>query len=109
MADHVRISKTLSYWLRHRPHEANVSLDAQGWASIDEVLAALGTNGLANDFDTVLAVVESSDKQRFELSQDFSRIRARQGHSISVDLALTPLAPQTCSIMARSTASSAPS
>jgi len=93
MADHVRISKTLSYWLRHRPDEASLSLDAQGWARVDDVLAALEANGLANDFDTLLAVVESSDKQRFELSADVSRIRARQGHSIDVDLALDAVAP----------------
>jgi putative RNA 2'-phosphotransferase len=93
MADHVRLSKTLSYWLRHRPDEANLSLDAQGWASVDDVLAALEANGLASDFDTMLDVVESSDKQRFELSPDVSRIRARQGHSIDVDLALDAVAP----------------
>jgi putative RNA 2'-phosphotransferase len=93
MADHVRISKTLSYWLRHRPDEANLSLDAQGWAPVDDVLAALAAQNLPNDIDTMLAVVESSDKQRFEMSPDLSRLRARQGHSISVDLALTPVAP----------------
>ena len=93
MADHARISKILSYWLRHRPDEAKLSIDRQGWTSVDEVIAALGANGLANDFDTLLAVVERSDKQRFELSPDASRIRARQGHSIRVELALDALTP----------------
>ena len=41
MADHVRISKTLSRWLRHRPQSAGLKLDAQGWAEVDAVLAAL--------------------------------------------------------------------
>ena len=93
MADHVRISKTLSYWLRHRPDEAGLTLDAQGWTSVDDVLAALLGAGLPGNIDNLLTVVEQSDKQRFELSADLSRIRARQGHSVSVELALAPVAP----------------
>lgn len=93
MADQVRISKTLSYWLRHRPDEARLTLDAQGWASVDDVLAALGAARLPGDIDALLTVVEQSDKQRFELSADLSRIRARQGHSVSVELDLAPVAP----------------
>lgn len=93
MTDHVRISKTLSYWLRHRPDEAGLALDPQGWASLDAVLAALAQRGLAADIDTLLAVVDESDKQRFELTPDLSRIRARQGHSVAVELALPPAPP----------------
>ncbi|MGH6951155.1 MAG: RNA 2'-phosphotransferase, partial [Vitreimonas sp.] len=93
MTDHVRISKTLSYWLRHRPDEAGLVLDPQGWTSLDAVLAALAQRGLAPDIDTILAVVEESDKQRFELTPDLSRVRARQGHSVAVELALTPTTP----------------
>ena len=93
MADHVRISKTLSYWLRHRPDDAALSLDAHGWAALDDVLAALARRGLADDIDTLLAVVEQNDKQRFELAPDLSAIRARQGHSIEIELALDPDEP----------------
>lgn len=93
MDEHVRISKTLSFWLRHSPDEAGLALDGQGWASLDAVLAALAKRGLPADIDTLLAVVEQSDKQRFELTPDLSRIRARQGHSVAVDLALAPTPP----------------
>ncbi|MEQ1489422.1 MAG: RNA 2'-phosphotransferase [Terricaulis sp.] len=93
MADHVRISKTLSYWLRHRPDEAGLTLDAQGWADVDSVLEALATARLPGDFTTLQDVVEQSDKQRYEFSTDLSQIRARQGHSISVDLDLLPATP----------------
>src|SRR5262245_19889735 len=54
MADQVRISKTLSYWLRHRPDEAGLTLDAQGWADVDAVLAALATARLPGDIDALL-------------------------------------------------------
>lgn len=93
MADHVRISKTLSLWLRHKPEKAGLTVDPSGWASLDAVLAALAVRGLPGDIDTLLAVVEQNDKQRFELSPDLAQIRARQGHSVAVDLALAPRTP----------------
>ncbi|HVK79406.1 MAG TPA: RNA 2'-phosphotransferase, partial [Verrucomicrobiae bacterium] len=93
MADYLRISKTLSYWLRHQPDASALTLDAQGWTQVDDILAALARERLPNDIDTLLALVEQSDKQRFELSPDLQRIRARQGHSVEIDLALTPTAP----------------
>lgn len=50
------------------------------------VLAALRTAGLPSDAETLNQVVAGSDKNRFELSGDRARIRARQGHSVEVDL-----------------------
>lgn len=93
MADHKQISKTLSYWLRHKPDDANLTLDAQGWASLDAVLAALASRNPDADFDVLLEVVEHNDKQRFELSADLTRIRARQGHSVEIALDLAPVTP----------------
>jgi putative RNA 2'-phosphotransferase len=93
MADLVRFSKTLSYWLRHRPDEAGLTLDTAGWTSVDDVLGALARAGLLADIDALLRVVEENDKQRFELSPDLQHIRARQGHSVAVELALAPATP----------------
>ncbi|ATQ44848.1 RNA 2'-phosphotransferase [Caulobacter mirabilis] len=90
--DDKTLSKTLSYWLRHRPDAGGLTLDAQGWASTDALLSALGREHGA-DFDRLLTVVETNDKQRFEFSPDLEHIRARQGHSIDVELALEPTAP----------------
>jgi putative RNA 2'-phosphotransferase len=86
MADPTRISKSLSYWLRHRPESGGLTLDEAGWAPVADVLAALRTAGLASDAETLNNVVAGSDKNRFELSGDRARIRARQGHSVEVDL-----------------------
>jgi len=93
MADHVHISKTLSYWLRHRPDRAGLALSADGWADTDALLSAFAAQNTPVDIDTLLTVVENNDKQRFEFSADLTRIRARQGHSVAVDLALPPQAP----------------
>jgi putative RNA 2'-phosphotransferase len=38
-------------------------------------------------------VVAESDKQRFELNADGTQIRARQGHSVDVDLGYEPAVP----------------
>ncbi len=92
MTDNKTISKTLSYWLRHRPDAGGLTLDANGWTSVDAVLASLMREHKA-DWDRLAEVVETNDKQRFEFSADLEQIRARQGHSVEVDLALEPLSP----------------
>jgi putative RNA 2'-phosphotransferase len=87
------MSKTLSYWLRHKPEAAGLTLSADGWADVDAVLAALAREHAGCDWVELLHVVETNDKKRFELSADASRIRARQGHSIEVDLDWPKAAP----------------
>ena len=80
----VRRSKRLSYWLRHAPGAAGLELDAAGWAATGAVLKALADQRLPTTSGELEALVAGSDKQRFELSGDGKRIRARQGHSIAV-------------------------
>lgn len=84
--DPTRISKSLSYWLRHRPEAGGLTLDPAGWAPVADILGALGRAGLPSDAGTLRRVVAGSDKNRFELSADQALIRARQGHSVKVDL-----------------------
>ena len=80
-----KISKSLSYWLRHRPDVANLKLDSQGWAKVDDVLSAMKAHHLGGQTDLDEAITHN-DKQRFELSPDGALIRARQGHSVEVEL-----------------------
>ena len=35
---HKKISKSLSYWLRHRPENIGIELDKNGWTSIDTLI-----------------------------------------------------------------------
>lgn len=93
MADDVRISKLLSYWLRHRPEAGGLELDPSGWTPTDDVLEALKRHGIACDGARLAEVVRRSDKQRFEYSPDGSAIRARQGHSVAVELGWPPAQP----------------
>jgi putative RNA 2'-phosphotransferase len=89
----VATSKLLSYVLRHRPDSIGLQLDAQGWAAVDDLLACLSKHGKPVDRMLLERVVRDNDKQRFAFSADGSRIRASQGHSVAVDLALAPCEP----------------
>lgn len=91
--DAVRISKLLSLALRHQPDALGITLDAHGWTDIDGVLAGLARKGFALTADDLEEIVRTSDKQRFALSPDGARIRANQGHSVAIDLALPASTP----------------
>lgn len=85
-------SKFLSLVLRHQPDVAGLTLDAEGWAEIDALLAA-APRRLGLSRARLEEIVVTNDKKRFQISEDGRRIRAVQGHSVVVDLALAPLAP----------------
>ena len=92
-SDLVKVSKFLSYVLRHAPESIDLPLDANGWASIDELIAKAQAKGTRLELDAIHEAVATNDKQRFAISDDGTRIRASQGHSIEVDLALAQQAP----------------
>ena len=87
------ISKYLSLVLRHNPAAAGITLDAEGWVRVEELLAGAARHGHSFTRAELEEVVLNSEKQRFALSPDAQRIRANQGHSVSVDLGLTPQTP----------------
>jgi putative RNA 2'-phosphotransferase len=89
----VRISKLMALGLRHEPGALGLTLDAQGWASVEAVLAGLASRGLVLTQDDLEMIVETNDKRRFVISPDGASIRANQGHSIAVDLGLRPREP----------------
>lgn len=88
----VRTSKFLSLVLRHEPEKIGLELDAQGWVSIDELLAKAAGH-LPLTAELLHEVVRTSDKQRFAISEDGTRIRANQGHSVPVELELAAQVP----------------
>ncbi|MCW2640119.1 MAG: phosphotransferase KptA/Tpt1 [Dactylosporangium sp.] len=94
--DLVAISKRLSYVLRHRPDSVGLTLDQNGWVAVDDLLAALAAHGRRVTRAELDAVVSGNDKRRFAVEagpDGKDRIRASQGHSVPVDLGLTPIAP----------------
>jgi putative RNA 2'-phosphotransferase len=89
----VKTSKFLSLVLRHQPGKIGLTLDAQGWADVDELLTKANQHGVKLTRPMLNEVVSQNDKQRFAFSADGTRLRANQGHSIKIDLGLEPIAP----------------
>lgn len=83
---YVKLSKFLSLVLRHNPQTIGMTLDDNGWVSVDELICQMGKHGKAIDFATLEDVVNNNNKQRFAFNEDKSKIRANQGHSLTVDL-----------------------
>ncbi len=90
--DPLDLSRFLSLVLRHRPDTIGLSLGTEGWVRIDELIEkSKGTRDFTRE--DLMHVVETSDKKRFSISADGLHIRAAQGHSIRVDLGLSPQEP----------------
>lgn len=71
-----KISKFLSYVLRHRPDEIGLVLDPNGWALVSDLIERSRSASITLTEDVICEIVRSSDKQRFILSDDGTKIRA---------------------------------
>lgn len=91
--DLTRISKRLSYVLRHNPGSIGAELDRAGWAEAATVLTGLGSGGRPLDRAVLGQIVAEDAKGRYEFDPSGRRVRARQGHSVSVELGLDPVRP----------------
>ncbi len=82
---YAKLSKYLSYILRHEPEKAGLDLDREGFADIDAVLEALeDTEHLWSSIEDIEYLIDNSDKRRFEIKN--GKIRALYGHSICVKI-----------------------
>jgi len=89
----VRVSKFLSLVLRHQPETVGITLDEAGWVDVDELIAACAAKGRRFSRAELDHVVATNNKKRFAFSADGRRIRASQGHSVTVELGLPPTPP----------------
>ena len=92
-ADDVRTSRLLARVLRHAPGSVGLTLDTGGWVGVPALLDALAAHGTTVSRAHLERVVAGNDKQRFELDPGTDRVRARQGHSVGVDLGLEATLP----------------
>lgn len=91
--DDVKIGKFLSLVLRHQPQAAGITLDANGWASVDELIAGVNRSGRRLDRAALERIVAENNKKRYSFNEDRTKIRANQGHSLSVDVELKEQKP----------------
>lgn len=80
MKHKVRISKLMSYLLRHNPMGVSVSRD--GFLEVEDFLNLIQKQYPLMDRGSIEKIVEEDEKGRYELKAN--RIRARYGHTINV-------------------------
>lgn len=80
--DLAKISKYLSYVLRHAPEAEGLSMDGGGWVIVQDLLRTrhARTQGLTRS--VLEHVVAEIDKQRFEFSGDGTRLRGGSGKAL---------------------------
>lgn len=88
-----KLSKELSYALRHAPWEYGLELDEEGWVSVEQLLDCLHQTEQWKDVQEadLHRVIETSEKKRHELRD--GKIRAYYGHSVSVKIHKEPAQP----------------
>jgi putative RNA 2'-phosphotransferase len=94
MPDYQRLSKTIAFALRHKPWLYELELDAEGWTTVESLLAALAES--RHDWQALTEadlhkMIRRADKQRFEIRD--GRIRALYGHSLANSVHKTPTIP----------------
>ncbi|MFY1048112.1 RNA 2'-phosphotransferase [Chryseobacterium sp. GP-SGM7] len=71
-----------------------MNLDEQGWTDVNELVTKSKKDSHEGfTFEELDEIVETNDKKRFIFNEDKTKIRANQGHSIDIDLALQSQQP----------------
>lgn len=81
----IKRGKKLSYLLRH---DKSYAFDEHGWREVNDLVVNHGYT-----MEELREIVATNNKQRYEFSEDMTHIRARQGHSIQVDVELAEATP----------------
>ncbi len=89
-----RMSKFLSYVLRHHPELISIDLDKNGWANVEELMEKSKVKNVFLTLDILQEIVATNDKKRFSFNEDGTKIRANQGHSLqNIDLEMKAQEP----------------
>lgn len=79
----------ISLILRHKPEVIGITLDAKGWADVNELIDGINATGNYHiDMQMLEEIVRTDNKQRYSFSEDKTKIRANQGHSVQVNVEL---------------------
>ena len=92
--DYTKLSKEISYALRHAPWEYELELGSEGFVPVQQLLDAINENGkygIKITIEDIEHIIKISDKKRFEISGD--NIRALYGHSVPMHILKEPVTP----------------
>jgi len=86
----VRVSKSISYLLRHGATKERVEMDKSGYVKVDDVIVWLTKTKKMQriTIGTISHIVNTCPKKRFQVMYDDDGqmfIRAAQGHSLEID------------------------
>jgi putative RNA 2'-phosphotransferase len=71
-----KISKYLSFVLRHSPASIGIHPDSEGWVAIEALIHNSNAQGKSLTRERIHELMSASDVPRFALSEDGERIRA---------------------------------
>jgi putative RNA 2'-phosphotransferase len=86
-------SRFMSLILRHDPQKIGITFEHDGWADTNALIDGMNRAGYHITLEGLKEIVTTNNKQRFKFNDDYSKIRANQGHSIDVDVALQETEP----------------
>ena len=87
--DTVRISKRISFLLRH----STEFIDSHGWAEVSAIIAEIQKRCPDFNMDDLREIVVTDAKGRYSFDETGTKIRANQGHSVPVDVELREAEP----------------
>ena len=73
-----KISKYMSFILRHQPDAIGLKLDPDGYLVIDDLIKNANKSGKSITVEQLHQVVIENEEQIYELSEDKLRIRAKE-------------------------------
>ncbi len=79
-----KLGRFISGTLRHFPESVGVEMDKRGWVNLNSFCEIIEKRYTWMRKEYLYALVESDRKGRYEIRD--SRIRARYGHSVNIDL-----------------------
>lgn len=91
--DEVKVSKYISFILRHRPDVIGAEVDKKGWMYVDDLIKGVSEKYPGFNMKILEHIVETDSKKRYQFNDYKSKIRACQGHSINVNADLKEIVP----------------
>ncbi len=70
-----KISKYLTFILRHEPHSIGMKLDDEGYLNVEDLVKNANASGKSITSEQVQQVVVGHEQKLFTLSDDGTRIR----------------------------------
>ncbi|MDW8102286.1 MAG: RNA 2'-phosphotransferase [Anaerolineae bacterium] len=89
----IKLSRFMSYILRHHPERVGLTLDEEGFVPVDELAKAIASTPGWEWVERhhLIQVVTGDPKGRFQVVGD--KIRAAYGHSVDISLKYKPVKP----------------